>query len=1234
MESIAVTKPNITVARQDVLSPFGLLTELFLQEIARRNNRSPGFYRPVSLAFLEESEREALPSPPEIHVDFDIDLFLNRLRKEAQEREKNEKKPQTPQERIIERVIVRERELRTAYAETRRVVIETGGKRYIATAPVKASEPIPAQAKHGVGADRETLRIKEIGDPGSADLPRRADSPSKLLTAVGTAKPVRTRTATESKLADRTLPLASRMMGAPAAGGWTPQQREMHPGYPVRSETKQAGNASFGSILLPDVLRRRREEAIAQSENPRAVVNVPEDYGAFEDALAWSTEGTEQISETERVLREVRRAVDETLRRNALREEQAFGKPDRRGERETIPTRKESAESQNGSGDFLTRARAHAYEAQKTEPAPTQGDQTSGSASETARKAASAAAADNAEIHPAASDRKTAAASEPAFRQPVIRTETAARETDAAIAAVPTGAEPDLSAELTYREEAERPEDASAEQRDLKQHARQTAVGVEATNPAQPETAAHEAIPSADVKTGEIAELTFRDEPEKQTFEITALRDTIQPAPQTVIGTETAEAAQPGAERASSNAIPSADSKTAFSAELTYREGSDQPGMRRKTTEQEAEASVAAIPSANAETGKTAELTFRAEPEQPGIRKETAEREAASLAAIPTEYAETGEPTELTYRADTEQPGIQPGEPHDTKQPAPQTVIGREAGEAAQTKTRTAAQAAVQTAFTETGEPAARTDRTDTEHPKTRTGEPIDMTETGTPAAVPTAFAETGEAAELTYREEPEQPGIRKETAEREAATLAAIPTEYAETGKPTELTYRADTEQPGTQPGEPHDTKQSAPQTVIGREAGEAAQTKTRTASQAAVQTAFTETGEPAARTDRTDTEHPKIRTGEPIDMTETVTPAAVPTAFAETGEAAELIHREEPEQPDAQTGASGDTKKRAPQSASAAKERELQTADGIETTSSTQTETAARTAIPSAYGQTGEAAELTYREEPEQSGMRRETAEPQAAATATAVPSAVSETDIPAELTFIEEPERDAGHGASRQTVVTAQSRPQVHQRGETMRAEKAARQTVRDIRMTSEHARRHPDAARSGRQTAEQDAQNLQKPQTADRTALPVGDAVSTPKQPELFFAAPTVIGQPPEDPTAAASERPSQSDKTGALPTWAKELLEKSGVSSAEQQSAAFGWDPGSSRSQQVNWTAPMATPQQSAPNGRTELTFKEPREAEQGPARQPIDDAEIQRTADKVYKLIEERLRRELRRSGR
>ncbi len=62
---------------------------------------------------------------------------------------------------------------------------------------------------------------------------------------------------------------------------------------------------------------------------------------------------------------------------------------------------------------------------------------------------------------------------------------------------------------------------------------------------------------------------------------------------------------------------------------------------------------------------------------------------------------------------------------------------------------------------------------------------------------------------------------------------------------------------------------------------------------------------------------------------------------------------------------------------------------------------------------------------------------------------------------------------------------------------------------------------------------------------------------------------------------------------------------------------------------------MANPVQSAKRtGPAELSFRERGETEESAARQTISDAELQRTADKVYKIIEERLRRELRRSGR
>ena len=579
-----------------------------------------------------------------------------------------------------------------------------------------------------------------------------------------------------------------------------------------------------------------------------------------------------------------------------------------------------------------------------------------------------------------------------------------------------------------------------------------------------------------------------------------------------------------------------------------------------------------------------------------------AQPETSTHTAIPSVTAEANIPAELTFREDSEKPKVQTAVQTDGKEPVQQVVS--DIKEPAPKSASVIKEPMPHTAARKEAVTAAQT----------KPG-------AATYAVIPTAHEEKGKSAEPTYREEPYRPAVEtavphdiKEPAPKsavgmetakvvqgETATREAIPSVHPETDIPSVLTYRQEPEQQAFQTAEQRDAKTIAPQSAVRTETTEAAQPSIETAASIAIPSADPETDIPAELTYR-EAEEGNVQRGtegtivpgsEPAERTaavrtqaaaqpEAATHEAIPSVDPETDEPAELAYRQEPEQITTETAAQHDTKQSEPQ------------------------KTVRTEAAEDAY------AETVIRE---------------------AIPSVDQETDIPAELTFIEEPERNAGHSASRQTVGTTQSRPQAQQSGETVRAERAARQTVRDIRMTSEQGRRHPDAARSGRQTEEQALQDAQKPQDADSIALPVEDAMDAPRQPELFFAVPTVGGQPPEDPTAAASEKVSQSDKTSALPTWAKELLEKSGVSSIEQQSAAFNWDSGSSHSKQVNWTAPMAISQQSAPNGMTELTFKEPREAET-PARRMIDDAEIQRTADKVYKIIEERLRRELRRSGR
>lgn len=130
------------------------------------------------------------------------------------------------------------------------------------------------------------------------------------------------------------------------------------------------------------------------------------------------------------------------------------------------------------------------------------------------------------------------------------------------------------------------------------------------------------------------------------------------------------------------------------------------------------------------------------------------------------------------------------------------------------------------------------------------------------------------------------------------------------------------------------------------------------------------------------------------------------------------------------------------------------------------------------------------------------------------------------------------------------------------------------------------------------------------------------------PTLTFAK-TAQQQPPKQPE-------KESAATQNLPAWARELLEKPPAQTA-------GAAP-SGQSRQIQWTAPQAVP---VPAARTSppanaaavphslLHRERGGDDERSSAAQLAErEAEIRRTADKVYRIIEERLRRELRRSGR
>lgn len=105
----------------------------------------------------------------------------------------------------------------------------------------------------------------------------------------------------------------------------------------------------------------------------------------------------------------------------------------------------------------------------------------------------------------------------------------------------------------------------------------------------------------------------------------------------------------------------------------------------------------------------------------------------------------------------------------------------------------------------------------------------------------------------------------------------------------------------------------------------------------------------------------------------------------------------------------------------------------------------------------------------------------------------------------------------------------------------------------------------------------------------------------------------------------------SSQASALPDWAQRFLQQPAGADRQntQRFSAVQQQPAAVPPGQIEWTAPCAVPK-AAP-----IVFRENKQPEAqhpaAPAR--LSDSELRRAADKVYRMIEDRLRRELRRSG-
>ena len=140
-------------------------------------------------------------------------------------------------------------------------------------------------------------------------------------------------------------------------------------------------------------------------------------------------------------------------------------------------------------------------------------------------------------------------------------------------------------------------------------------------------------------------------------------------------------------------------------------------------------------------------------------------------------------------------------------------------------------------------------------------------------------------------------------------------------------------------------------------------------------------------------------------------------------------------------------------------------------------------------------------------------------------------------------------------------------------------------------------------------------------------------AAPEPLELSYG-PVPAGAAPPDPaqTAGESASPAESAYVKSLPDWARRFLREGAAQSAQSMGTArnIASLPSKGEGDAVQWTAPNYRPP-AAPMTYREKPGREERQAGQQAPR--ISEAELQRTADRVYRMIEDRIRRERRRLG-
>ena len=159
---------------------------------------------------------------------------------------------------------------------------------------------------------------------------------------------------------------------------------------------------------------------------------------------------------------------------------------------------------------------------------------------------------------------------------------------------------------------------------------------------------------------------------------------------------------------------------------------------------------------------------------------------------------------------------------------------------------------------------------------------------------------------------------------------------------------------------------------------------------------------------------------------------------------------------------------------------------------------------------------------------------------------------------------------------------------------------------------------------------------QPSPSESSPLRENAQRAAPPEPVTLTYGPTQPAPEPSAPPPAegpAQARIPESDYVRSLPDWARRFLQTGGADSQVSRTMGVARDiaslPRPEAGDTVEWTAPGYHPPQAPITYREKSREEQPQEVREV----RITDAEIQRTAHQVYRIIEDRIRRERRRLG-